>query len=79
MKPIRVGSSFTKRLASTERSGKRLSSWNTIPMRSAWAAVGVPRLTTAPSSEMVPLSADSTPARIFISDDFPAPFSPTTA
>src|SRR5579862_2510730 len=47
-------------------------------MPSSSAACGVSIVTRAPSIRISPSSARCAPARIFISVDFPAPFSPTS-
>ncbi len=59
------------------RSGRRLNSWNTVASPARWAWTGWWNVTGSPSSSTVPLSGWYTPARIFMSVDFPAPFSPT--
>src|SRR5690348_13853246 len=43
------------------------------------AAAGEPIVTSLPSNRILPESGWTTPASTFISVDFPAPFSPTTA
>jgi len=50
-----------------------------MPMPRLRAAFGESITTSWPSSVMVPLSGRTAPASTFISVDFPAPFSPTTA
>ncbi len=50
-----------------------------MPMPRAIASIGEEKLTCSPETAMVPSSGFCTPYRIFISVDFPAPFSPTRA
>src|SRR5437588_820673 len=50
-----------------------------MPMPCAAASFGEAIVAGCPSSSISPSSASTTPARIFISVDLPAPFSPTTA
>ena len=50
-----------------------------MPMPCAMASAGEEKLTSSPSTSMVPSSGFCTPYRIFISVDLPAPFSPTRA
>src|ERR1700726_3904761 len=50
-----------------------------IPIPSRSAVFGPSIATTTPSIAISPESAGCAPARIFISVDFPAPFSPTSA
>ena len=45
----------------------------------AWASRGERKATGRPSMAIVPASGDSTPARMFMSVDLPAPFSPSKA
>ena len=59
------------------RSGSRLNSWKTVDTPACWACTGWLNDTVRPCSSTVPSSAWCTPARIFISVDLPAPFSPT--
>ena len=49
-----------------------------MPMPSFSAARGESTTASRPSTRIWPLSAGCAPARIFISVDFPAPFSPTS-
>src|SRR5580704_2452612 len=50
-----------------------------MPIPSRSPAFGPSIVTGLPSTSIVPLSAMYAPARIFISVDLPAPFSPTSA
>ena len=61
------------------RLGKRLSSWWMIVMPRSTASRGPLSTTGSPSSSSAPVVGVSIPARIFISVDFPAPFSPNSA
>ena len=53
--------------------------WCTMPIPSAAAARGLSSRAGAPSIEMLPALDSSSPERIFISVDLPAPFSPQMA
>src|SRR3990172_8082576 len=47
------------------------------PIRSCCAAAGDETVTAEPETSIIPASIAIAPPRIFISVDFPAPFSPT--
>ena len=66
-------------LSATDRSGISDSSWKMQTMPAAPAAAGDANDTDLPSSSTRPSSGATTPARILISVDLPAPFSPSTA
>src|SRR5690625_7690501 len=59
-----------------ERFGARLSSWWMIAIPCSRALFVSAKVTGSPSSTIVPEVGCSTPERIFIKVDFPAPFSP---
>ncbi|MDT4834798.1 hypothetical protein FQZ97_684480 [compost metagenome] len=67
-----------KTLSRTERFGARLSSWWMIEMPRSRASAADARTTGTPSSTMSPDVGVTTPERIFISVDLPAPFSPNS-
>src|SRR6187397_1271005 len=50
-----------------------------MPMPTLRASAGEAKRTATPSTRTSPSSGWTAPARIFMSVDFPAPFSPTTA
>ena len=66
-------------LSATESSGTSDSSWKMQTMPARLAAAGESKATSAPSSVMRPASGLTTPDRILISVDLPAPFSPRMA
>ena len=73
------GKDSRKTFSATESCGIRASSWNTTLMplrRESWALCSS---RGAPSNRISPESLRYTPARILISVDLPAPFSPTRA
>src|SRR5580692_10286293 len=61
----------------TVRFSRSDCSWKTMPMPLRLASRGLLRKTGAPSNFSDPWSGEYTPARIRISVDLPAPFSPT--
>jgi hypothetical protein len=63
----------------TVSSGNSWGSWYTVAIPNAIASPVESMLTGRPSNSIDPVSADSTPARILIMVDLPAPFSPTRA
>ena len=65
--------------SNTARSLTRFSSWWMKAMPADRESPGTRNSTCLPSREMVPRSAGSTPPKMFISVDFPAPFSPSRA
>src|SRR5579875_2561130 len=75
----RTGSFPSTMFCTAFRSGTKLNSWYIIPMPSRSASRGPPIVTSSPSISIVPESAGCAPARIFMSVDLPAPFSPTSA
>ena len=78
--PKRRGSRPRKTFSATVRLGDSASSWWMVTMPSARAAAGSGIATASPARRMLPPgSAWCTPARIFISVDLPAPFSPIRA
>ncbi len=74
-----AGSSPRKMFSATERSGASASSWWMTAMPRARASSGPWRWTGWPSSSMCPDVGCSSPPRMRISVDLPAPFSPTSA
>ena len=66
-----------KMFSATERSGTRLSSWWMTMMPASSESRGRFGRNGWPPRRISPRSAGNTPARIFISVDLPAPFSPT--
>ena len=77
--PKRRGGLEMAMLSATERSGTSESSWKMQTMPARLAAAGESKATSAPSSTMRPASGATTPERILISVDLPAPFSPRMA
>ena len=77
--PKRVGGSEMAMLSATLRSGTSDSSWNTHTTPAWLAAAGEAKLTGRPSSRISPSSGATTPDRILMRVDFPAPFSPSIA
>ena len=71
-----VSSRPMKMLSRTLRFEHRLSSWWMIEIPKSRACTDDANSTTSPFRRISPLVGDSTPERIFISVDFPAPFSP---
>ena len=67
-----------KMLSRTLRFAHRLSSWWMIEIPRSTASVVDCRFTGSPSSSSWPPVGFSTPERIFISVDLPAPFSPNS-
>ncbi len=67
-----------KMLSRTLRLGARLSSWWMIEMPRPRASAAEAKATRSPSSSMLPEVGATTPDRIFISVDLPAPFSPNS-
>ena len=67
-----------KMLSRTERFGARLSSWWMIEMPRSRASAAEVRTTGRPSRMISPEVGGWMPARIFISVDLPAPFSPNS-
>ncbi len=67
-----------KMLSRTLRLGARLSSWWMIEMPRSRASDDEANVTGLPSSSMSPEVGLTTPDRIFISVDLPAPFSPNS-
>ena len=65
-----------KMLSRTLRFGARLSSWWMIEMPRSRASVDEEKLTGLPSRMISPEVGATTPERIFIRVDLPAPFSP---
>ncbi len=65
-----------KMLSRTLRFGARLSSWWMIEMPRSRASDDDENVTGLPSSSITPEVGLTTPDRIFINVDFPAPFSP---
>jgi hypothetical protein len=65
--------------SATESAGTMLNSWWMKRKPSRWASAGPAMLTGRSSIEMVAASGATTPARILISVDLPAPFSPISA
>jgi len=63
----------------TVSSGNSCGSWYTVAMPRAMASPVPAIVTGAPSNSIVPVSACSTPDKILIIVDLPAPFSPTSA
>ena len=63
-------------LSATFISGNRFSSWWMMPTPAALASRVFWNFTSLPSSRILPPVGFSIPARIFISVDLPAPFSP---
>ena len=78
-KAPRTSSRPMNRLSVTDRFGQRLSSWWMIATPRDTACAGESKTTGSPKSSKVPVVDVSTPARIFISVDLPAPFSPNSA
>ena len=74
----RTSSWARKRLSRTDRLAQRLSSWKMMPTPCCAAAVTLGSSTGWPSMSTRPEVGCSTPARIFMSVDLPAPFSPTS-
>ena len=67
-----------KMLSRTRRFGARLSSWWMIEMPRFRASEVEEKVTGLPSSSIVPDVGCTTPDRIFIRVDLPAPFSPNS-
>ena len=67
-----------KMLSRTLRLGARLSSWWMMEMPLSRASTVDAKLTRRPSSSISPEVGVTTPDRIFISVDLPAPFSPNS-
>ena len=67
-----------KMLSRTLMFGARLSSWWMIEMPRSRASAADEKVTGAPSSAISPELGFTTPDRIFISVDLPAPFSPNS-
>ena len=67
-----------KMLSRTLRLGARLSSWWMIEIPRSVASTADEKATRSPSSSILPEVGFSTPERIFISVDLPAPFSPNS-
>ena len=78
-RPSMTGSRLTNMFSATVMVLHRLSSWKTVLMPSSRASRGFDGAISFPSRSTVPASRGKTPARILISVDFPAPFSPTSA
>ena len=75
--PVAVRSSRPMNMLSrTDRLGARLSSWWMIEMPWSRASFVSAKVTVRPSSSITPEVGCSTPDRIFMSVDLPAPFSP---
>ena len=74
--PPRRGSRPMNTLAATSRLSKRLSSWCTKAMPRPSESCTVRLSRSVPAKLMVPALGGTTPPRIFISVDLPAPFSP---
>ena len=77
--PPKTGSRPIITLAATSRLSKRLSSWCTKAMPAAMAPATVSEPCSAPSMRITPSLGSTTPPRIFIRVDLPAPFSPISA
>ena len=73
------GSRPRNTLPATSSVSMTSSSWWMMPMPRRAASAGPCIATGAPSMRISPASARWMPARIFISVDLPAPFSPTSA
>ncbi len=69
----------TNRFSAMFRLLRTLSSWYMMEMPMRWDARGPEMVMGFPSKKISPSSMVYTPERIFISVDFPAPFSPTRA
>ena len=67
-----------KILSRTLRLGARLNSWWMMEMPASRASAAEEKDTGRPSSSMDPDVGVTTPERIFISVDLPAPFSPNS-
>ncbi len=78
-KPFFFGSFPNTIFSATVRDGTSLKCWCTIPIPSRRASLEEAIFTVFPSSCIVPSSGCWVPNRIFISVDFPAPFSPISA
>ena len=78
MRPIGRLGSASAMLSRTDRFGARLSSWWMMEMPRARASVEEVNSTRFPSSSTWPELGVTTPERIFISVDLPAPFSPNS-
>ena len=68
-----------KMFSGTESAGTRASSWEIIATPARWASSGRANLTCAPPILISPRCPQTSPERIFIRVDFPAPFSPSSA
>ena len=77
--PPKTGSRPIITLAATSRLSKRLSSWCTKAMPAAMAPATVSEPCATPSMRITPSLGSTTPPRIFIRVDLPAPFSPISA
>ena len=71
--------SAMKMFSATVTSGQSAISWCTNPMPSSWARAGEVISTASPFRKISPLSGRRMPSMMFISVDFPAPFSPAIA
>src|SRR3954470_9658351 len=78
-RPPRVGSLPRTMFSSTVKLPASMKCWWTIPMPAAMASLGLRKVTSRPSREILPSSGRCMPYRVFMSVDLPAPFSPTIA
>src|SRR5262249_41683443 len=75
----RTGRSPSAMFSAIDSAGTRRRSWGMVTMPAAMASWGLAKWHSLPSRRTTPRSGRWTPARMRISVDLPAPFSPTTA
>ncbi len=73
------GATATRMFSATVMSGSRAGCWWTIAIPSSCATAGTRPSSVRPSNTIAPPSGAVAPDATFISVDFPAPFSPSSA